>query len=304
MNRTSTIDVAARSGSQIRYSNRIADFIALSKPRIAILELVVVASSASIAAPHGLAYSVLAAALVGTALVAASASAMNQWIERFADARMPRTANRPLPAGRVSPVEACVFALVCGVLGLALLWFGARPLAAAMAFVTWFVYVAVYTPLKQRSTSNTAVGAVAGALPVLIGWTAAGGPIDFAAVAVTMLVYVWQFPHFMAIAWMYREQYAAGRMRMSTVVDPSGLAAGHVAVVGALALLPISLLPVLNPWSSNVVIYAFWAIMLGLGQAACAGLFLLRRDDLSARWLLRASLVYLPCMFLLLLFTR
>jgi protoheme IX farnesyltransferase len=236
-------------------------------------------------------------------LVAASASALNQWLEQDADARMVRTASRPLPAGRLRRLEVVVIAAAWVIAGTAILWFLTQPIAAAIAGASWFVYVAVYTPLKRVAPCNTAVGAVAGALPVLIGWTAVGGQIGVPALAVTTIVFLWQFPHFMAIAWLHRRQYATVGMQMLPVVDRSGIAAGRVAVAGALALLPMCLVPALVPWASNVAVYGFWAIVLGLGQFTCAAAFLLRRDDVSARWLLRASLVYLPCVFGLLLLT-
>jgi heme o synthase len=169
-----------------------------------------------------------------------------------------------------------------------------------VAMATWLVYVAAYTPLKTRSPVNTAVGAVSGALPILIGWTAAGAAIDMRAMALVAAMFLWQFPHFMAIAWLYRKDYERGGQRMLTVVDPSGLRAGAQAVVAALALVPVSLVPALAPQAGSPAVYSFWTLILGLGQLAAAVLFLLNRNESSARRLLRASLVYLTCWMALL----
>jgi protoheme IX farnesyltransferase len=163
------------------------------------------------------------------------------------------------------------------------------------------VYVLMYTPLKTRSPLNTAVGAISGALPILIGWTATGAPIDTRALAVLGVMFLWQFPHFMAIAWLYRNEYARAGQRMLTVVDPSGLRAGAQAFIGALALVPVSLVPAMSPQAGSPVIYSAWTLVLGGLQVTAAVLFLVHCDDRSARRLLRASLVYLICWMGLLL---
>jgi protoheme IX farnesyltransferase len=170
-----------------------------------------------------------------------------------------------------------------------------------VTLATWLIYVFAYTPLKSRSPLNTAVGAVSGSLPVLIGWTAAGAPVDVRALALVAVMFLWQFPHFMSIAWLYRDQYRRAGQRMLTVVDPSGLRAGAQAVVGALALMPVSLVPALSPQAGSPAVYCWWVLALGAGQVAAAVAFLVRRDDRAARRLLRASLVYLICWMGLLL---
>jgi protoheme IX farnesyltransferase len=257
--------------------------------------------AAHLASPWGVDRGVLLVTVLGAALVAASAGAMNQWWERLTDARMPRTANRPLPAGRLTPRQVLVFGVVTLVLGEAALAAGATPLAASMALATWLIYVVVYTPMKTRSPLNTAVGAASGALPILIGWTATGAPIDTRALAVAAVMFLWQFPHFMAIAWLYRSDYARAGQRMLTVVDPTGLRAGAQAVIGALVLIPVSLVPALSPQSGSPVIYCSWALLLGIAQLAAASAFMFHRTDYTARRLLRASLAYLICWMGLLL---
>jgi protoheme IX farnesyltransferase len=161
-----------------------------------------------------------------------------------------------------------------------------------LGFLTWLTYVWVYTPLKSRTPANTAVGAVAGALPVLMGWASVGAPLGIKSCTLFLIVYLWQFPHFMAIAWLYRRDYAAAGLQMLPVVDPSGRRAGAQAVVSALALLPVSLLFVLH--SQFAFILGWILLLLGGAQFACAVAFLVCRDEPAARRLLRASLVYLP----------
>lgn len=277
----------------------VSDYVELCKLRIAALVLVTVGVSGLIARWGQPDVVSLLCALLGTLLVAASASALNQLLERRRDALMPRTADRPLPGGRISERQAVAFAsltLVAGVVWLALT---AGWPTALLGLATWVVYVWIYTPLKSRTPLNTAVGAVSGALPVLMGWCAAGGTLlDVRAVALFLVVFLWQFPHFMAIAWIYRGQYARGGMQMATVVDPSGRTAGMQAVLAALALLPVSFVPAL--WAPGASWYLAAALALGAGQLVCAVAFFARLDESSARRLLRASLVYLPALLALL----
>jgi protoheme IX farnesyltransferase len=257
--------------------------------------------AAHLAAPGQIEPWLLWHTIVGTALIAASASALNQWWERTGDARMNRTADRPLPAGRIAPWQVVAFGLATFVAGTVELVLGVSLLTAGVALATWLIYVLVYTPLKTRSPLNTAVGAVSGALPILIGWTATGAAIDIRALALVAVMFLWQFPHFMAIAWLYREDYARAGQRMLTVVDPSGLRAAAQAVVGALVLIPVSLVPALSPQAGSPAVYCLWALALGAILAAAALMFLVRRDDQAARRLLRASLLYLICWMGLLL---
>jgi len=262
---------------------------------------VTVIVAARLASPWGVDGWVLFHAVLGAALVAASAGAFNQWWEQDSDARMSRTSRRPLPAGRLTPWQVLIFGTVTFGLGLGELVSFVNATTAGVALATWLLYVLAYTPLKTRSPLNTAVGAVSGALPILIGWTATGAPIDMRAGALVAVMFLWQFPHFMAIAWLYRADYARAGQCMLTVVDPTGLRAGAQALVGALALVPVSLVPALSPHAGSPAIYCGWAMLLGATQVAAATMFLIHRDDQSARWLLRASLVYLICWMGLLL---
>lgn len=274
-----------------------AAYLELTKPRILLMVLLTIVAGA-ISAGGAPSDWVLLHALLGTAAVAAGASAANQWIERSRDARMPRTERRPLPAARLQPRQAAWFAACLALGGMVYLVAFTPAITAALAAATWVIYVLIYTPLKPRTPSNTAVGAVAGALPVLIGWTAAGGSIGVTALAWFGIVYLWQFPHFMAIAWLYRDDYRAAGMRMLPVVDPTGRSAGVQSVAAAAALLPISLLPLVGRESAPACALAIAAA--GLGYMAASAAFLASRDRRSARRLLRASLVYLPAVMLLL----
>jgi protoheme IX farnesyltransferase len=280
---------------------RLQDYVELTKPRITIMMLIAVAVAAYAADWRWPDLSLLLNTLIGTALVACSASASNQWLERFSDRLMVRTSNRPLPSGRMSSREVLSFAAVSLVSGVACLTVFASLDAAAWAVGTWAVYVVLYTPLKRRSEVNTAIGAISGAMPLCIGWTAVGGPYDLRLAALFLTMFLWQFPHFMAIAWLYRHQYAQAGLRMMTVVEPTGRRAGVQAVMAAAALLPVSLIPAISGPAPGAAWYAALVLLLGVAQLACAVIFFAQRTEGSARLLLRASLVYLPALLGLLL---
>jgi protoheme IX farnesyltransferase len=281
-------------------SIRFRAYIELTKPRIASLVLVTVVVSGLIASWGQPNPWLLLHAVIGTACVAASGSAFNQWLERRTDSLMPRTARRPLPAGLLSSRQVIGFATTTVVAGTLYLSLFVNWQAATWGLVTWLLYVGAYTPLKVVTTWNTTVGAVAGTLPVVIGWTAVGADFDLRLGGLLAVVFLWQFPHFMAIAWLYRKEYGQAGIKMTTVVDPSGKQATIQAVSAALALIPVSFLPA--SYSTPAVLpYLLTALMLGTGQLICALLFCCRRDEVSARWLLRASLIYLPTLLILML---
>ncbi len=228
----------------VSLASRVADWIELTKPKISVMVVVAVAAAGYIASLGQAPLAIILHAMFGALCLSASASATNQWWESSLDARMRRTRNRPLPAGRLAPaavMSVAGFLLVVGAVHLALFttW-----QAAAWGVGTWLVYVLAYTPLKTRTPWNTAVGAVSGAMPLLLGWTAVDGALSVRAWSLFTLLYLWQFPHFMAIAWIYRKQYAEAGMLMLPVLDPAGTRTGVQAVLGAAALLPISCLPV------------------------------------------------------------
>jgi protoheme IX farnesyltransferase len=277
---------------------RTVDYVALTKPRILTMVLVTIALVSVIATWGRPELARLIHTLIGTTLVAGSASLFNQWLERDSDARMKRTFDRPFAAGRIGNFEAWLIGGTSVLVGLVYLLNLTTTAAACWAAATWLLYVCVYTPLKKRTWLNTLVGAVPGAIPVFIGWTGVGAEVDMRGICLFVLVFLWQFPHFMAIAWIYREQYRAAQMQMLTVVDPSGRRAGVQAVVAAFSVMLVSLVPAALAASPSPV-YLLSSVALGMGQLYCAVQFQRHCSDTSARRLLRASIIYLPLQLLL-----
>lgn len=287
------------SGSQNEKS-LVSDLVELTKPRIVMMILVTTLATSLIGAGGSVNLIELGLLLLGTACVAGSAGAANQLWEREIDSHMTRTASRPLPTQRVSLPVAAGLTLILGVSGTVLLWLisGWRPAISGLA--TWILYVLIYTPMKTRTQWNTTIGAIAGALPVLIGYTGFGG--EFSDVTGWLLVGVlvaWQYPHFMAIAWMYRKQYGDAGFKMTTTEEPTGLSAGWQSVVGSLALLACSLWLCLQPGASMAGVLACFAVTVAIYPMGKASMMFLRnRDDIMARKLLRSSLLVLPAVLL------
>jgi heme o synthase len=282
--------------------SHVADFVELSKPRLNTLVLFTVAAGFLFAGQRTFDWLLLVHTLVGTALVAAGASALNQLFERDSDAHMHRTEHRPLPAGRLHPAEALIFGVAASVCGLGYLAVSLpRPIAAGVAAVTLVSYVFIYTPLKRRTSLNTLAGAVPGALPPLIGYAAARGTIDLEGLALALILFLWQIPHFLAIAWIYRDDYERGGQRMLPGIDRSGFLTALHMVTYCFALLPASLLPYLLGRAG--LIYVAGAITLGSAFLAFSLAFLGDRSEARARDVLRASLIYLPVLLALLLIT-
>jgi heme o synthase len=280
--------------------SRVADYVELTKPRVAVLVLFTVAAGAWLAGWGQPDVLTLLHALFGTALVAGGASALNQLLERHSDALMRRTENRPLPSGRLQPLEVLVFGAALGAGGLAYLGLTVRqPLAVVVAAFTFLSYVFLYTPLKRKTTLNTLVGAVPGALPPVIGWTAVRGSITPEVIVLFLILFLWQVPHFLAIAWIYREDYSRAGLRMLPTVDAGGGMTGRQMVSYCLALIPVSLAPVALGQAGPV--YLVGAVLLGLGFLGNALGFVRCRSNAQARRVLRASLVYLPVLLALLL---
>jgi protoheme IX farnesyltransferase len=280
--------------------SRAADYVELTKPRVAVLVLFTVAAGTWLAARGEPDLLPLLHTLVGTALVAAGASALNQLLERHSDALMRRTENRPLPSGRLQPVEVLLFGLGLGSAGLAYLALLVRqPLTVLVAAVTFGTYVFVYTPLKRKTSLNTLVGAVPGALPPVIGWSAVHGSLGPEAAALFLILFVWQVPHFLAIAWLYREDYARAGLKMLPVVDRRGGMTGRQMVSYCLVLIPVSLTPVLLHRAG--LVYLAGAVLLGLFFLGGALAFWRGNTPARARRVLRASLIYLPALLALLL---
>jgi protoheme IX farnesyltransferase len=280
--------------------SRWADYVELTKPRIAFLVLFTVAAGAILATRAGTDVLLLLHAVLGTGLVAAGASALNQLLERHSDALMRRTENRPLPSGRLQPLEVLLFGLLLSIGGLAYLGLAVRqPLPVIVAGFTLVSYVFLYTPLKRMTTLNTLIGAVPGALPPVIGWTAARGSFDLEMAGLFFIIFLWQVPHFLAIAWIYREDYGRAGLQMLPVVDPDGSLTGRQMVSYCLALIPVSLAPAL--FLQAGLLYAAGAVVLGLGFLRRAFAFWRHPSAAEARRVLHASLVYLPLLLALLL---
>ncbi|MCA9215491.1 MAG: heme o synthase [Planctomycetales bacterium] len=274
-------------------SSRVADYVELCKPRILTMALVAMAVAGVTAASGIPNWIILTHALIGTTFVAASSSIFNQVFERFADAEMARTRNRPIAAGRIRPVEALLLGAVLLVIGTAYLFATTNLSVAALALATWILYALVYTPLKRITVLNTVVGAIPGALPIWIGWTAAsGGTIDQRGVWLFATLFVWQFPHFMAIAWLYKTQYANAGYRMMSTDDDRGVWSGITAVVGAAILLVLVLAA--PQFGMGSLLSVVPAALLAICQLGYSFAFLQNTNDFTARRLLRASLIFLP----------
>jgi protoheme IX farnesyltransferase len=271
---------------------RAADFFALTKPRIVLLVVLTAAVGFYMAAPAGIGTLLFVHTLVGTALVAGGSSALNQVAESASDALMVRTAGRPIPAGRLGRHASTAFAVVLGGTGALYLLYFVNPLTAGLAALTLGSYVLLYTPLKRRTTLNTLVGAVPGALPILGGWTATGGGISVAAWSLFGILFLWQLPHFLALAWLYREDYTRAGLRMLSVGDDDGRRTFRQAVLYAAALLPVSLVPTLLGLAGPV--YFAGALLLGTWYSGASMVAGYRRTTMAARRLFLVSIAYLP----------
>ncbi|MFN2422096.1 MAG: heme o synthase [Gemmatimonadota bacterium] len=280
----------------------MSDWLVLTKARITTLVLVTTAAGYVLGARGGIDLTRLALTLLGTALASAGAAALNQVVERGADALMRRTASRPVAAGRITPRMGLAVGLALSAAGVATLAGTVNVLTATLGLATIVLYLGAYTPLKRRTELNTLVGAVPGAIPPVMGWTAATGSVDAGAWALFAILYLWQLPHFLAIAWMYREDYARAGFPMLPVVDPGGKSTARQVALATLALVPVSLVPTVLGLAG--AIYFFGALALGVGFAAFGLALALRRGRSAARRLLLASVTYLPALFFLLVLDR
>lgn len=278
--------------------SRLADYVELTKPGIVALVLVTIAAGFYLAAPGDPGGLLLFHTLLGSTLVAAGGNALNQVLERDVDARMDRTRLRPIPAGRLSAAEGGLAGGALAVLGVAYLVAFVNLLVASLAAATFAAYVFLYTPLKRRTSLATLVGAVPGALPIVGGWAAATGEIGFEAGVLFALLFLWQLPHFLALAWMYREDYARAGLKMLSVTD-GGQANFRQALLYAVALLPVSLAPSVAGTAGRI--YFFGALALSLWLIATTVTATRRRTRPAARRLFGASVLYLPALLMLMM---
>lgn len=281
---------------------RAADYVMLAKPRLNVL-VIVTAVAGYYMGVVGPTWSwLLMHMLVGTTLVASGSAVFNQLLEIESDGLMRRTRARPLPAGRLTPASARAFGITLSVAGIIQLAWGVNLLAAGVAFVTLLTYTVFYTPLKKRSSLSTVVGGIPGALPPMIGWAAARNTLSAEAWILFGIVFLWQMPHFLAIAWMYREDYGRAGFPLLPVVEPDGVSTGRQALLYAVALLPVSLAP--TAVAMTGVVYLAGAAILGVVFIWLALTFSRTRSTPDARRLFFGSIIYLPLLWTLMLTNR
>ncbi len=278
------------------------DYLALTKPRITWLILVSTGVGYYFGARLGWNWYTLFHTIMGTGLIASGTAALNQWFERDADAKMRRTQMRPLPSGRLSPRKALVFSIFLSIAGFVELAWGANLLTGLLGLFTLLTYLFIYTPLKSRSPHSTTVGAIPGAMPPLIGFAGAAATLTTEAWILGAILFLWQFPHFYAIAWMYREDYERAGIRMLPVVEPDGESTARRMVFFSLALVPISLLP--RFWAMAGNIYFAGAVLIGAMFVYYCWRLLNDRTKVRARSVLLASVVYLPILYGLMVLDR
>ena len=290
--------VAAVPAANVRFG----DFVAITKPRLNFLVVATAAAGYYLGAGHDASWLAGLTAVGGTALVAGGASAMNQIYERDTDRLMERTRLRPMPDGRLGPLEAGVFAMALTLTGLLVLAVGNNALSMLVALVTSLTYVLVYTPLKRRTSFATVIGAIPGALPPMIGWAAATDSLPREAWTLFAIVFLWQMPHFLAIAWLYRDDYANAGFPLLPVTEPDGRSTGRAVLAYAAALLPVSLVPTVVGLTTPQ--YFVGAFVLSVAYLLLGARFALRRERSDALRLFIGSIIYLPLVWSLMILTR
>ena len=291
------VRLAARDRRQLA-----ADFVALTKPRVVLMVLVTTLMGYDVALTGPADYLRMIHLLIGSLLAAGGTLALNQYGERDLDARMDRTRARPLPAGRLQPLEAWLFGVALTLVGTAYLAALVNPLVALVTLATTILYLFAYTPLKRRTPLCTLVGAVAGALPPVAGWAAARGDVAPGAWVLFAILFLWQLPHTLAIARLYRDDYARAGVRVLPVVDPDGASTERQVVLSCVALVSVSLLPAVAGWTGPI--YLAGALVLGLAFSAVGVEQALVPSPRAARHVLLASLIYLPLLLGLMAFDR
>ena len=294
MRTTATATVAAHT--------RASDFVALAKPRLNLLVVASAVAGYAMGGGEATNVAVVLSLAAGTGLVAGGASAFNQIMERETDALMHRTRSRPLPDGRIFSGEALIFATIVSLAGLLILAGAVNALSSVVAFATLVSYALVYTPLKRRTSFATVIGAIPGALPPVIGWAAAANSLSQGGWVLFGIVFLWQLPHFLAIAWMYRDDYARAGFPMLPVVEPDGRSTARQAVVYTAALVPLALAPTLIGMSG--VFYFGAALVLTLLFLVMSVRFAMTRAVRDARRLFFSSITYLPLLWALMIIDR
>jgi protoheme IX farnesyltransferase len=281
---------------------RLKEYWELTKPRLSLLSIITAIVGYLVANPSRN-FTELFALIIGTAFAAGGAGTLNQWLEREVDARMVRTRNRPLPSGQIKPLHAFVYGMALSVSGCCVVTFGTNLLAGVLTVATLISYLCVYTPMKRISPWSIQVGAIPGALPPLIGWAAAMGDVSGLGWILFGVLFAWQIPHFMAIAWTYRKDYALGGMPMLPVIEPTGSKAARESIFYCVLLLVISVMPVFLGYTTWV--YGSIAVLLGAYYLKRAIDFAVKEDrEVTARKLFFASISYLPFLLAVLVIDR
>ena len=284
----------------IGLKEKLAAFLELTKPRIAFMLVLTSAAGFYLGSKGNFDFLLFINSIIGITLLAFGVATLNQFIERRTDALMERTANRPIPTGKVSPTEALVFGLILTVSAEIYLAFLVNPLTAVLGLVVIVGYVLLYTPLKTKTSASTAIGAIPGAMPPLMGWTASANEITLGAWVLFALLFLWQFPHFLAIAWMYKEQYRKAGILMLPVVEKDGKLTAIQIVTFTLMMLPISIAPFFIGVAGYV--YLVGASILGIWFLITSIKTAREKSVEQARKLLLVSVLYLPVIFALMVF--
>ncbi|MBS1842450.1 MAG: protoheme IX farnesyltransferase [Acidobacteria bacterium] len=283
-------------------ASRAGAYVTLTKPDVSLLVLMTTAAGYYMGARGPVDWLRLAHTVFGTMLIAAGTAALNHYIERESDRFMRRTASRPLPSGLLQPMEALVFGVALAVAGAADLWVSSGWLASALGVITCLSYLLAYTPLKKKTVWATFVGAFPGAVPPMIGWAAAAGSLDRGAWALFAILFLWQFPHFHAIAWMYREDYSRAGILMLPVVDKDGTRTFRQIILTAIGLIGISLLPSILGLTG--VLYFFGALVVSTGLLQVCLWAASSKSNLRAKWLMHATVLHIPLLLGLMMYDK
>jgi protoheme IX farnesyltransferase len=283
----------------LRRANSLADYITLMKPELTLLSVSTAVGSAYIALHGSMHYSLLVHTLIGTLLIGGAAGVLNQYFERRYDAMMKRTEHRPLPAGRIQPTDALFFGIVLGISGLSYLAILTNWVAVSLSVLTLVSYLAIYTPLKRRTPFATVLGGIPGALPPIIGWAVVQGRVSMDAWSLFFILFFWQMPHFLSLAWMYRNDYTRGGYKLLVVLDQTGEVTSRQILVYCCALVPASLMPTLVGFTGFV--YFTGALILSISFLTTGIVFFREHSNSAARRIFYFSLLYLVLLFLLLM---
>lgn len=287
------------SSLALRHTSRISDYLMMMKPELTLLSVSTAVGSAYIALHGSTQYSFLIHTLIGTILIGGAAGVLNQYMERRYDAMMKRTEQRPIPAGRVQPAEALFFGILLGIAGLSYLATFTNWVAVSLSVLTLVSYLAIYTPLKRKTPFATVIGGIPGALPPLIGWAIVRGSVSMEAWTLFFILFFWQMPHFLSLAWMYRKDYARAGYKLLVVLDQTGDITSRQILIYCCALIPASLMPTLIGFSG----YAYFtgALILSISLLITGIAFFRKQSPLAARRIFYTSLLFLSLLFILLI---